>query len=140
MFERVYTPAVYTLGAMSSVWTSQYPDRHHSEVSFSAKLPRDRLTLAELLSGAGNPHRGLRRQSRGGRLFGFERGFEDFDEVWTTLGSSGAVFRTAVPPWLARNRDRRFFGYVHFREPHFPYDPSRPSTRCSGPTARSRRR
>ena len=53
VFERVYTPAVYTLGAMSSVWTSQYPDRHHSEVSFSARLPKDRLTLAELLSARG---------------------------------------------------------------------------------------
>ena len=37
VFERAYTPAVYTLGAMSSLWTSQYPDRHHSEVSFSGK-------------------------------------------------------------------------------------------------------
>ena len=53
VFERVYTPAVYTLGAMSSVWTSQYPDRHHSEVSFSARLPKDRLTLAELLAARG---------------------------------------------------------------------------------------
>ena len=38
---------------MSSVWTSQYPDRHHATVSFSARLPKDRLTLAELLSARG---------------------------------------------------------------------------------------
>jgi hypothetical protein len=50
LFERAFTPAVYTLGAMSSVWTSQYPDRHHSEVSFAARLPKDRLTLAEMLT------------------------------------------------------------------------------------------
>ncbi|HZM51613.1 MAG TPA: sulfatase-like hydrolase/transferase, partial [Vicinamibacteria bacterium] len=49
VFERAFTPAVYTLGAMSSVWTSQYPDRHHADVSFAARLPPDRLTLAELL-------------------------------------------------------------------------------------------
>ena len=65
VFERVFTPAVYTLGAMSSVWTSQYPDRHHAEVSFAARLPKDRLTLAELLGGAGHPHRRLRGQRRG---------------------------------------------------------------------------
>ena len=35
-----FTPAVYTLGAMSSVWTSQYPDRHHSDVSFSSRAAR----------------------------------------------------------------------------------------------------
>ena len=133
MFERVYTPAVYTLGAMSSVWTSQYPDRHHSEVSFSAKLPKDRLTLAELLSAQGIHTGGFVANPVAGRLFGFDRGFVDFDEVWSTLGSSGAVFRTAVPPWLAKNRDRRFFAYVHFREPHFPYDPEPPFDTMFGP-------
>ncbi len=133
VFERVYTPAVYTLGAMSSVWTSQYPDRHHSEVSFSAKLPKDRLTLAELLSAQGIHTGGFVANPVAGRLFGFERGFVDFDEVWTNLGSSGSVFRTAVPPWLATNRDRRFFAYVHFREPHFPYDPEPPFDTKFGP-------
>ncbi|HYN02230.1 MAG TPA: sulfatase, partial [Vicinamibacteria bacterium] len=133
VFERVYTPAVYTLAAMSSVWTSQYPDRHHSEVSFSARLPKDRLTLAELLSAQGIHTGGFVANPVAGRLFGFDRGFVDFDEVWNTLGSSGAVFRTAVPPWLAKNRDRRFFAYVHFREPHFPYDPEPPFDTMFGP-------
>ena len=118
---------------MSSVWTSQYPDRHHGEVSFSAKLPKDRLTLAELLSAQGIHTGGFVANPVAGRLFGFDRGFVDFDEVWSTLGSSGAVFRTAVPPWLAKNRDRRFFAYVHFREPHFPYDPEPPFDTKFGP-------
>ncbi|MFN8092830.1 MAG: sulfatase [Vicinamibacteria bacterium] len=133
VFERVYTPAVYTLGAMSSVWTSQYPDRHHSEVSFSAKLPKDRLTLAELLSAQGIQTGGFVANAVAGKLFGFDRGFVDFDEVFSRLGSSGSVFRQAVPPWLQRNRDRRFFAYVHFREPHFPYDPEPPFDTKFGP-------
>ncbi len=143
LFERVYTPAVYTLGAMSSVWTSQYPDRHHSEVSFSAKLPKDRLTLAELLSAQGVHTGGFVANAVAGRLFGFDRGFVDFAEVWKTLGSNGDVFRKAVPPWLDANKDRRFFAYVHFREPHFPYDPEPPfDTRFGpdGPIARPLRR
>ena len=133
VFERVYTPAVYTLGAMSSVWTSQYPDRHHSEVSFSARLPKDRLTLAELLSAQGLHTGGFVANAVAGRLFGFDRGFVDFDEVFARLGSSASVFRQVVPAWLARNRDRRFFAYVHFREPHFPYDPPPPFDTKFGP-------
>jgi arylsulfatase len=125
-FERVYTPAVYTLGAMSSVWTSQYPDRHHSEVSFSARLPKDRLTLAELLSAQGVHTAGFVANAVAGTLFGFDRGFSEFDEVFRTHGSRGDVFRQVLPPWLKKNRDRRFFAYVHFREPHFPYDPQPP--------------
>ena len=38
-----------------------------------------------------------------------------------------------MPPWLAKNRDRRFFAYVHFREPHFPYDPEPPFDTMFGP-------
>jgi arylsulfatase A-like enzyme len=133
VFERVYTPAVYTLGAMSSLWTSQYPDRHHSEVSFSARLPKDRLTLAELLSAQGIHTAGFVANAVAGKGFGFDRGFVEFHEVFRTLGSRGDVFRQALPPWLAANRDRRFFAYLHFREPHFPYDPEPPFDTMFGP-------
>jgi arylsulfatase A-like enzyme len=133
VFERVYTPAVYTLGAMSSVWTSQYPDRHHSEVSFSARLPKDRLTLAELLAAQGVHTAGFVANAVAGKGFGFDRGFVDFVEVFRTLGSRGDVFRQVLPPWLAANRNRRFFAYVHFREPHFPYDPEAPFDTMFGP-------
>jgi arylsulfatase A-like enzyme len=126
VFERVYTPAVYTLGAMSSLWTSQYPDRHHSEVSFSARLPKDRLTLAELLSAQGVHTAGFVANAVAGTLFGFDRGFSEFHELFRTLGSRADVFRQVLPAWLRENRDRRFFAYVHFREPHFPYDPEPP--------------
>lgn len=133
VFERVTTPAVYTLGAMSSLWTSQYPDRHHSEVSFSARLPKDRLTLAELLSAQGVHTAGFVANAVAGKGFGFDRGFAEFHEVFRTLGSRGDVFRQALPPWLAANRDRRFFAYLHFREPHFPYDPEPPFDTKFGP-------
>jgi arylsulfatase A-like enzyme len=143
LFENAFTPAVYTLGAMSSLWTSQYPDRHHSEVSFSARLPRDRLTLAELLSAQGVFTAAFVANAVAGAGFGFDRGFTEFNEVFRTLGSRGDVFRKALPPWLAAHRDRRLFAYVHFREPHFPYDPPPPfDTRFGpdGPIPRAARR
>jgi arylsulfatase A-like enzyme len=133
LFENVYTPAVYTLGAMSSVWTSQYPDRHHGDVSFSAGLPKDRLTLAELLGGRGVPSVGFVANTVAGGLNGFDRGFSEFHEVWREIGSRGDVFRQAVPPWLAAHKAERFFAYVHFREPHFPYDPDPPFDTRFGP-------
>ena len=132
-FDRAFTPAVYTLGAMSSVWTSQYPDRHHSEVSFSARLPKDRLTLAELLSAQGIDTAGFVANGVAGRLFGFDRGFEYFREIFKDLGSDADGFRKVVPPWLDANKGRRFFAYVHFREPHFPYDPPPPFDTRFGP-------
>jgi arylsulfatase A-like enzyme len=133
VFENAFTPAAYTLGAMASVWTSQYPDRHHSEVSFSARLPRDRLTLAELLSAQGIFSAGFVANAVAGAGFGFDRGFSEFHEVFLDLGSGAEVFRRAVPPFLATHRGSRFFAYVHFREPHFPYDPPPPFDTRFGP-------
>ena len=143
VFERVYTPAVYTLGAMASVWTSQPPDRHHGDVSFSARLPKDRLTLAELLTARGIHTAGFVANTVAGGLNGFDRGFAEFHEVWRTVGSRGDVFRQVLPPWLDAHGGRRFFAYLHFREPHSPYDPEPPfDTRFGpdGPIPKSARR
>jgi arylsulfatase A-like enzyme len=128
---------------MSSVWTSQYPDRHHSEVSFSARLPKDRLTLAEVLTARGVHTAGFVANAVAGSGFGFDRGFAEFHEVFRDLGSRGDVFRRVLPEWFRKNKDRRFFLYVHFREPHFPYDPEPPfDTRfgAGGPIPKAARR
>lgn len=133
VFDKAYTPAVYTLGAMSSVWTSQYPDRHHGDVSFQSPLPRDRLTLAEVLSGQGIHSAGFVATAVPGEFNGFDRGFSEFHEVWQEAGSRADAFRQVLPGWIQAHRDQRFFLYVHYREPHFPYDPEPPFDTKWGP-------
>ncbi len=134
-FDGVFTPAVYTLAAMSSVWTSQHPDRHHSEVSFSARLPASRLTLAELLGARGIPSAGFVANAVAGKAFGFDRGFSDFYETFRDpeFGSGARAIAKFAPQWLAAHKDAPFFAYVHFREPHFPYDPPPPFDTRFGP-------
>jgi arylsulfatase len=133
LFQSAFTPAVHTLGAMSSVWTSQHPDRNHSEVSFSSRLPAGKLTLAEVLSGQGILTAGFVANAVAGKAFGFDRGFQEFEETFREHGSSAAGFREVLPGFFARNKDRRFFAYVHYREPHFPYDPEAPFDTKFGP-------
>jgi arylsulfatase A-like enzyme len=138
VFQRAYTPAVYTLGAMSSLWTSQYPDRHHAEVSYADRLPADRLTLAQALGGRGVHTAGFVANAMAGTLFGFDRGFAEFHEVYRAfpeVGSRAESFRRLLPQWLEANAQRPFFAYVHFREPHFPYDPPAPFPARFGPDA-----
>jgi arylsulfatase A-like enzyme len=138
VFERAYTPAVYTLGAMSSLWTSQYPDRHHAEVSYADRLPADRLTLAQALAARGVHTAGFVNNAMAGTAFGFERGFAEFTEVFRLfpeLGSRAEGFRRVLPQWLEKNKARPFFAYVHVREPHSPYDPPPPFNARFGPDA-----
>ena len=141
VFERAYTPAVYTLGAMSSVWTSQYPDRHHSEVSFSARLPEGpaHAGRAALRARASTPPASWRTRWPGCG-FGFDRGFDEFHELFRTLGSRGDVFREALPPWLAREPRSALLRLPPLPRASLPVRPRRrPSTRCSDRTGRSRR-
>ena len=142
VFERAFTPAVYTLAAMSSVWTSQYPDRHHGEVSFSARLPKDRLTLAEILTAAGHPDRRLRGQRGGGtrgrlrsRLRGVPRAVPEVRQRRRTRSGR------RCPRWLQAQQGPALLRLRPLPRAAFPVrSRSRPSTRASGRTGPSPRR
>ena len=137
VFEQAYTPAVYTLGAISSLWTSQYFDAHHRGVSFLERLPRDRPTLAEILSARGVRTFGAVANAAAGAATGLDRGFGEFREIYNDpeLGSRAEVFRRKVHSWFAAHAQERFFAYLHFREPHAPYDPPAQYRTMFGPDA-----
>jgi arylsulfatase A-like enzyme len=125
VFDRAYTVSVNTLGGMSSVWTSQYPDAHHHGVQFLEPLPTDRPTLAEWLSGRGVKTLGVVANAMAGNASWLDRGFGEFREAFVDkrYGSRAEVFRAWAHPWLAEHKRERFFAYLHFREPHSPLDP-----------------
>jgi arylsulfatase A-like enzyme len=133
LFERAYTPAVYTLAAMSSLWTSQYADEHQNVDLRNASLDRARVTLAELLKPTGVSSAGFVANGMAGPAFSFDRGFAEFHEVYAEHGSRAEAFRKVLPEWLAARGGRRFFAYVHYREPHAPYDPPAPFDTRFGP-------
>lgn len=133
LFEHAYTPAVYTLAAMSSLWTSQYADEHQNVDLRNASLDRVRVTLAELLQARGVHSAGFVANGMAGPAFSFDRGFAEFHEVYAEQGSRAEGFRSVLPAWLRAARDRRFFAYVHYREPHAPYDPPAPFDTMFGP-------
>lgn len=131
VFERAYTPAVFTRSAMASVWTSQLPDEHHGSVSYDEKLPASVPTLAEAVARAGIATAAFVGNNMAGSAFGLDRGFAEFFRV----SHRGELFRDFLAGWLARNKERRFLAYVHFREPHFPFDPRPPYDTAFGPDA-----
>ena len=70
-----------------------------------------------------------------GAYNGFDRGFKEFDEPWKKYGSPAGGFRNVMPAFLDRMKKggTRFFAYVHYREPHHPYDPPPPFDTRFGP-------
>jgi arylsulfatase len=122
LFRSAYTTAPYTIGAVSSLWTSRHPDELSSRAA-NARLAGEHPTLAELLAARGVVTAGFVANSFAGTAFALDRGFAEFHEE---LGADARSLRETVAAWLAAQAGRRFFLYVHFREPHFPYDPPPP--------------
>lgn len=131
VFQRAYTTAVYTRAAMGSIWTSRFP----GSVTQRSKLPTDHRTLAELLTSRGIHTAGFVGNAKAGRAYDLHRGFAEFQEILEGDAPSAAAFRRVLPAWFEANKDRRFFAYVHFREPHAPYNPPPPFDTRFGPNA-----
>lgn len=122
LFERAYTPAPFTLAAMGSVWTSLLPDEHHRGAAYDDRLPAGVPTLAELLSANGVPTSAIVANWMAGRGYGLDRGFDEYAYV----GYRAQKLREPLRQWLARRDGRPPFLYLHYREPHAPYDPGPP--------------
>jgi arylsulfatase A-like enzyme len=131
VFERAYTTANFTRAAMGSVWTSRFP----GSVTQRSKLPAAHRTLAELLAARGIHTAGFVANAKAGRAYDLHRGFAEFEEVLEGDPPSAAAFRRVLPAWFAANKERRFLAYIHFREPHAPYNPPPPFDTRFGPNA-----
>jgi arylsulfatase A-like enzyme len=134
VFERVFTQAVYTIASIGSLLTGQYPERHQN-VTFADRLPETAVTLPGLLGEAGIRTAAFSGNAVVTAAFGLDRGYDDFFDVRQMEGYTGhgdSVLRELLY-WLERNQDQRFFAYVHFREPHFPYNPPPPFDAQFGP-------
>lgn len=113
VFLDAYSPAAYTRAAMLALWTSREPGAPRA-----LEVPRlaERLTRRGVHTAAfvGNPSAGA--------AYSYDSGFAEYHESYTE-GPQAGSFRSLLQDFLQRNRERRFFAYVHYREPHFPYDP-----------------
>ena len=127
VFDNAVSQAVYTIASIGSVLTGQYPERHQS-VSFADKLRDDVVTFPALLAENGYRTAGFSGNAVASKTFGLDQGYEEFFQIWerddyTGHGDSVLV---AFRDWLGGVGEDRFFAYVHFREPHFPYNPPPP--------------
>ena len=127
VFDNAVTQAVYTIASIGSVLTGQYPERHQS-VSFADKLRDDVVTFPALLAENGYRTAGFSGNAVASKTFGLDQGYDEFFQIWERddyTGHGDSVLG-AFRDWLGDVGDDRFFAYVHFREPHFPYNPPAP--------------
>jgi arylsulfatase A-like enzyme len=133
LFENAATAAPLTLPAHSSIFTGRTPLRHGIVDNFGFRLPDGETTLAEKLNAHGFATGGFAGAFVLDSRFGVAQGFETYvdrfetpSESATGLGGHERSADQVLPPaleWMAGQGERPFFAFVHFFDPHAPYDP-----------------
>jgi arylsulfatase A-like enzyme len=136
IFKNYYTVAPWTAPSFATLYTSLFPSKHGITLFWRQGQPllnKDVPTLAQNLKSAGYRTAAFVDNSLGGRpLIG--QGFDEFvdsgaaaPDITDRLSRPqiGAPFTTErVLDWLNINhKDAPFYLYVHYIEPHSPYNP-----------------
>jgi len=136
LFEQAMASAPLTLPAHSSIFTSQNPPVHGVRDNGGFFLAPSQLTLAEILK-----ERGFQTGAAVGAYvldskWGLDQGFDTYLDDFNFAGIGGfglgdikrpgnEVVDKALP-WLDRVKGQRFFAWLHFYDPHFPYTSPEP--------------
>ncbi len=125
-FERAYSTAPWTKPAVASMLTGLYPSRHGVDKMLHV-LPQSATPLAELLRENGYQTAGVVSHSLLGEKFGFDQGFDRYDESQArghhhVSTEEVARLATALIGEL-RADEKPYFLFVHLFDPHDTYRP-----------------
>ena len=136
LFEQATSVAPLTLPAHTSIFTGRFPPEHGVRDNGGFFVSPKEVTLAKVLKKAGFQTGAVTAayvvDGKWGLNQGFDTYVDDFEVTRMREVSPGAMQRRAnevvdrAMPWLEKNKDTRFFAWLHFYDPHGPYDPPEP--------------
>jgi len=148
LFEQAISQAPWTAASVGSLVTGVYPSVHGidggvewTDNGAPGRLPfvtqralrRSVATLAEILRAHGYRTAGFVSNVYLNGVFGFGRGFDvyaddhaDYSGDVMTRKRRGGETNRRVTQWLDAGRTEPFFLFVHYNDPHWPYDPPPP--------------
>ena len=132
VFDRAYSHTPQTLPAHATILSGELPFEHGVRDNIGFTIKKDQWFL----------QRGLRERgwATGGfvsafvlrKATGIDQGFDTFDSEMPAASPElsvgqvqrdGAQTLAAAERWVDARRDPRFFLFIHFYEPHKPYEP-----------------
>jgi arylsulfatase A-like enzyme/Flp pilus assembly protein TadD len=134
LFENAYSPVPLTLPSHASILTATYPLFHGVRNNGKYLLVPQAITLAEILKEAGYETAAFVSSFILDSRFGLDQGFdyygdrmEDASKIKNLESERRAEsVYSDFAHWLEGDRGGPFFAWVHFFDPHFPYDPPEP--------------
>ena len=128
LYESCHSQACWTVPSMISLMSGLAVTRKETQLP---TLP----VLSEALQAQGLTTAAFLANSAVGVDRGFERGFDHFEECSECRADEvAAAFERWYRPWTERASDgARFFAWVHFVDPHHPYEPLADHDSFDGP-------
>lgn len=130
LFENTYSPVPLTLPAHSSMMTGTIPPYHGIHDNLGYQLDDSNLTLAEILKEEGFNTAAVISAFILDSQFGIDQGFDTYDDdfvnEYNPTGTSqrrGEEVSSHAMEWLDKNQKKPFFLFLHYYDPHAPYDP-----------------
>ncbi len=126
-FRQAYTTVPETLPAHSSIMTGLYPAGHGVHEN-ARHLARDHPVLAERLRRAGYHTAAFVSSFVLARRFGLARGFDLYDDELPAGQAERPARETTdrALAYLGREARQPLFLWVHYFDPHHPYEPPEP--------------
>jgi arylsulfatase A-like enzyme/Tfp pilus assembly protein PilF len=133
-FVDAYSPVPLTLPSHCSLFTGTYPLYHRVRNNGFYYLREENVTMAEVLKQNGFRTAAFVSSFTVDSRFGLNQGFDAYDdtfyqdEILKSFRSERRaedVFRS-FSDWIDGNAHNKFFCWIHFYDPHLPYNPPSP--------------
>jgi len=134
IFTEAVTTYPKTAASMASMLTGLYPYHHGVRKNAGDKLSKSTNTLPQLLKDYGYTTAAfVSNVVLRAKLCGYNKGFDLYDDTLTSKELNRDFFErksddmfAATSSWLKKNKDKKFFLWTHFIDPHGPYTPPAP--------------
>lgn len=135
LFEHAVSPVPLTLPAHSTMLTGTIPPYHKVRDNNEYRLGDSNVTLAEMLKEKGFATGAVIGAFVLDSMFGLEQGFDSYNDefedgekrTFAAYNERGAdEVSYFANQWLGEHYKEPFFLFVHYYDPHDPYDPPYP--------------
>ena len=130
LFKNVVSPAPFTLPSHVSMMTGLIPPAHGVQDNGSFYLNKNISTIAEVFHAKGTRTAAFIGAFPLDSRFGMDQGFELYDDQYPTVNNVNEITMPERPAeevtnaalnWLQTKKQARWFAFVHYFDPHFPY-------------------
>jgi len=125
LFERAIAPTGTSLPSHVSLMTSTLTVRHGVKTNYDVLAEDGPWTLAEIFQKRGWPTAAVVSSAVMKSHTGIDRGFDLYDEPEGDQRRADAVTDEALE-WVRAQPERPFFLWLHYFDPHAPYDAPEP--------------